>query len=93
MTKKDLLENEYFKKMPDETPIVFHTDKKLWKCQQVKEEQIYCQREIDYELDPYFDKRVRNGDPIPLGLGFQAIVIDAIPAEVVKEKLKKAFDL
>lgn len=72
MTKKELLENDLFKSLPDDTEIVFGTNNDLWQCIPLNALNISVIKQCLKE---------------PWGNMYKtALVIDAIPYWYLKEK-------
>ena len=79
MTKKELLENEWFKAAPDDTPMVFKTCEFLAACEPLRKENLW------------FMSQATNAQGIPPSsewrtepLVLKAIVIDAIPCNFLE---------
>ena len=91
MTKKELLEDETFKALPDDTQIIFKTSEHRQMCEPLTHE--HC----------WYEKRCTNLEVIqnaPLEISERIkpkyecfLVIDAIPFDYMKNKLNMTFDL
>ena len=97
MTKKELLdmllENKYFKELPDNTQVVFRTNEKLRLCQAVKPDQISAA--MQFEPDKFYEAwwQDKNCKMPPPGIRSVAIVIDALPRDFIKEQFNTTFCL
>lgn len=86
MTKKELLENDAFKSLPDDAEIVFATDKNLKYCIRLNELNLSAIRQCVNFKD--IQESVLNAVKPKY---MTALVIDAIPYWLLKEKYNIHF--
>jgi len=90
MTKKELIESEWFKKIPDDAEIVFRTNEKANMCHKLKLEHLSIWRQCV------------NVEEIPDGHGFYkfrnpqymtAVVIEGMPFEYMEDMFNMHFEI
>lgn len=90
MTKKELLENEWFKDAPDDTPIVFKTSNDVSRCAKLNsmDVEFICECKNADELGKYYllyPKAKKSQRPKPIIE--KAIVINAMPYDILENYL------
>lgn len=91
MTKKELLELEVFKELPEDAEILFRTSKELPMCEPVTSKHLFLTREctnIDAVMRVPFYVKQR-----PVAKYKTALIIDAMPFDYMKGKFNMTFDL
>lgn len=91
MTKKELLENETFKALPDDTQIIFKTCEHRQMCEPMTAEHCWYEKrctnlEVIRSAPPEISERIKQKYEC-------FFIIDAMPFDYMKNKLNMTFDL
>ena len=87
MTKKELLELEAFKNMPDDTEIVFHTSNNVTECIPLISRNCYYIKQVTNMEGAFVGSFREFQEPVI----HSAFVIDAMPRDYMERKYNLTF--